>query len=148
MKAPIISLALAIAVALTAGCASRQQAGAVTGAGVGAAAGGAVTGDAVGMLLGAVVGAAIGSEIGRELDEYDRRQAALILERNRSYETSHWRNPDTGRDYRVTPEETFYRAEDQPCREFRMEAEVDGQWEDVYGTACRQPDGSWEVVST
>lgn len=34
------------------------------------------------------------------------------------------------------------------CREFQQEVTVGGKTEQAYGTACRQPDGSWEVVST
>ncbi len=34
------------------------------------------------------------------------------------------------------------------CREFLQEANIGGNSERVYGTACRNPDGSWEVVST
>ncbi len=34
------------------------------------------------------------------------------------------------------------------CREFQHEVTIGGKREQSYGTACRQPDGSWEVVST
>lgn len=34
------------------------------------------------------------------------------------------------------------------CREFLQEVIVGGKKEQAYGTACRQPDGSWEVIST
>ena len=34
------------------------------------------------------------------------------------------------------------------CREFQQEIKVGGVQERAYGTACRNPDGSWEVVST
>jgi len=34
------------------------------------------------------------------------------------------------------------------CREFLQEITVAGRNEQAYGTACRQPDGSWEVIST
>ncbi|MGD2136971.1 MAG: hypothetical protein PVJ66_09955 [Gammaproteobacteria bacterium] len=34
------------------------------------------------------------------------------------------------------------------CREFLQEVTVAGRAEQAYGTACRQPDGSWEVVAT
>lgn len=34
------------------------------------------------------------------------------------------------------------------CREFLQEINVAGRNEQAYGTACRQPDGSWEVIST
>lgn len=34
------------------------------------------------------------------------------------------------------------------CREFHQEVIIGGNKEQAYGTACRQPDGSWEVIST
>jgi hypothetical protein len=34
------------------------------------------------------------------------------------------------------------------CREFQQEVSIGGKREDAYGTACRNPDGSWEVIST
>jgi hypothetical protein len=34
------------------------------------------------------------------------------------------------------------------CREFQQEVTIAGKTEQAYGTACRQPDGTWEVIST
>ena len=34
------------------------------------------------------------------------------------------------------------------CREFQQEVTIAGKGEAAYGTACRNPDGSWEVIST
>lgn len=34
------------------------------------------------------------------------------------------------------------------CREFQQTVSIGGRTEQAYGTACRQPDGAWEVVST
>ena len=34
------------------------------------------------------------------------------------------------------------------CREFQQKVTVGGQTQEAYGTACMQPDGSWEIVST
>jgi hypothetical protein len=33
------------------------------------------------------------------------------------------------------------------CREFSKDAHISGRQQEIYGLACRQPDGSWEVVS-
>jgi surface antigen len=33
------------------------------------------------------------------------------------------------------------------CREFQHEVIVGGQREEAYGTACQQPDGSWQILS-
>lgn len=34
------------------------------------------------------------------------------------------------------------------CREFQQTVTIGGKTENAYGTACQQPDGAWEVVST
>lgn len=34
------------------------------------------------------------------------------------------------------------------CRDFQQEVTIGGSKERAYGTACRNSDGSWEVVST
>jgi len=34
------------------------------------------------------------------------------------------------------------------CREFQQEVTIGGKSESAYGTACRNSDGSWEVIST
>lgn len=36
----------------------------------------------------------------------------------------------------------------QYCREFQQDVTVGGTVERAYGTACRQPDGAWKIVST
>jgi len=138
--------ALAVVLSLTAGCATHEQAGTVAGAGVGAAAGHALTrGSVVGTLLGAIIGAAIGADIGRQMDAYDRERAAYALEYYASGEPYVWVNPDTGYEYRCTPTEPYDGAEG-PCRDFTMQTVIDGQPQDVHGTACRQPDGTWQMV--
>jgi hypothetical protein len=34
------------------------------------------------------------------------------------------------------------------CREFQQNVRVGGRTEQAYGTACRNPDGSWQVISS
>lgn len=34
------------------------------------------------------------------------------------------------------------------CREFRQAVSIGGKVEESYGTACRQPDGAWEIIPT
>jgi surface antigen len=127
---------------LTTSCATKRGSGAAVGAVAGGALGHVVGGDA-GLLVGAAVGGALGYTAGRAMEEEDRRRAAIALERNQPVE---WRNPGTGYEYRVEPMDTRY-LEGRECREFRLLAEVDGTPDEVYGTACRQPDGTWQVLS-
>ncbi|NND00439.1 MAG: hypothetical protein HKN85_09680 [Gammaproteobacteria bacterium] len=67
------------------------------------------------------------------------------LEKNKIGETASWSDPD-GSKHTVTPTATYYQG-DAPCRDFRQTVEIDGQTEIMVGKACRQPDGSWKLVS-
>ena len=46
-----------------------------------------------------------------------------------------------------TPVKTYQTDNGQYCREFQQTITVGGQTESAYGTACRQPDGSWQIVN-
>jgi surface antigen len=121
--------------------------GAAGGGLLGAAAGGGATGIAAGVLLGGLVGGATGSY----LDDQDRRTAAAttqhVLESKPSGTTTAWTNPDSGNSGTVTPTRTYQTANGQYCREFEQTVTIGGQPQKSYGTACRQPDGSWKIVS-
>ncbi|MDD3763354.1 MAG: RT0821/Lpp0805 family surface protein [Nevskiales bacterium] len=139
---------LALAMAVSACTMNQEQSGAVLGGAVGAAAGSAVgkgTGRTVAIILGALVGSQVGANIGRHMDEMDRIRTSQAMEYNRSGQSSAWRNPDTQVAYNVTPTKTYETAQG-PCREFTMDAEVGGEPNTVYGTACRQADGTWKIV--
>ncbi len=58
-----------------------------------------------------------------------------------------WRNPDADAQYKVTPVRSYENRAGRYCREYITEAVIGGRTETVYGTACRQPDGAWQVVS-
>lgn len=127
---------------LTTGCATKRGQGTAVGAIAGGALGGVVGGD-VGLVVGAAAGGALGYTAGRAMEEEDRRRMAYSLEQNQPVE---WSNPQTGYEYRVEPVDTRY-MRGRECREFRLLADVEGRPDEVHGTACRQPDGRWEVLS-
>jgi len=54
-----------------------------------------------------------------------------------------WVNPDSGTEGTFTPIGTHEGPEGQVCREYAVDAIIEGREEVVYGTACRLPDGSW-----
>jgi surface antigen len=97
---------------------------------------------------GAVLGALAGSEIGKSLDRADRaymgQTTQASLEHTRSGETSTWQNPDSGHTGSVTPTRTYQQNETY-CREFQQSVTIGGETERAYGTACRQPDGTWKI---
>ena len=151
--------ALAIAV-LVAGCQSGQggsEFGAKTGVGaaLGAAGGGllaaAVGGGGAGIAAGVLLGGLAGGALGSSLDAQDRRIASQnsqsALETAPSGTTTTWRNPDSGNSGTVTPTRTYQNNSGQYCREYQQTITVGGQQEQSYGTACRQPDGTWKIVS-
>lgn len=69
------------------------------------------------------------------------------LENNPTNQASTWVNPDTGVSGTVVPVRTFENDQGQPCREFQQTIVIGGKKEQGYGTACRQPDGTWRIVS-
>jgi len=133
---------------ITTSCATKEETGALAGALVGATVGSKVGkghGRAVAIFLGAVIGSQIGKAIGNHMDDHDRSQTVQILEHNKTYERSTWRNPDTGLLYSVEPTRTTTTATG-PCREFTLDAQIGGEDKQLYGTACRQADGSWKMI--
>lgn len=128
---------------------SRQTVGSISGAAVGGLVGslfGSGSGKVAATLGGAVLGGVIGGSIGRYMDENDRRYTSYALETVPTGEEYTWQNPDSGNRYAVTPAKTYYRGT-QPCREYTTSAVIGGKTEEVYGTACRMDDGSWQIVS-
>jgi surface antigen len=136
---------LAVAASTMTGCATREQTGQVIGGVAGAAAGSQVgggTGRTIATVGGAILGAAIGGAIGGRMDDNDLNRTGRALENARTGESVAWTNPDTGYRYDVTPIRT-YQAASGPCREYTMQAVIDGRNETINGTACRQADGTW-----
>jgi surface antigen len=69
------------------------------------------------------------------------------LETAPSGTTTSWRNPDSGNYGTITPQPAYQSSGGGYCREFQQTVTVGGRQESAYGTACRQPDGTWKVVS-
>lgn len=147
-KLAIATLAAALALAACETPPTKEQKGAVAGAVVGGVVGSTIgggSGRTAAIVAGTIAGALIGGNIGRKMDEADRIKAAQALETTPTGQHSTWRNPDNGNQYTVTPTRT-YEASAGPCREYTIDADVDGKPDQVRGTACRQPDGSWKTT--
>ena len=131
------------------GSCNRAALGTVLGGVVGGAVGAQVgkgSGRDTATVIGAIVGAVVGGSIGRSMDETDRYCTGQTLEYAQDRHPVAWRNPDTGGSYVVTPTRTYQRGE-RYCREYTTKATVAGRTQQVYGTACRQDDGSWQIVT-
>ena len=148
----VISGILALSVLTS--CETKQQQGALMGAAAGGLIGSQFGGDsggkALGIGIGALLGGLAGGAIGKSMDEQDKmkmqRTTQRALERSRTGQTSSWRNPDSGHSGTVTTTRTF-QNNGRYCREFTQTITVGGKTQKGYGTACRQPDGSWQIVS-
>lgn len=147
-----VALALSLSACESARNAPKQTAGSLLG-GVGGAVVGAQFGGGTGKLAttaaGALLGAWLGSEVGKSLDNADR--AALQQAQSSAYaapvgQPITWNNPQSGHYGSVTPTRDGTAADGSYCREFQNTVTIDGRTEHAYGTACRQPDGSWKIV--
>ncbi|MBI3418684.1 MAG: glycine zipper 2TM domain-containing protein [Proteobacteria bacterium] len=155
-KAPLaLTLALVCALSLTA-CESdnwgqKQTIGTLGGAAAGGLLGnqfGKGTGNVIATAIGVGVGGWLGNEIGASLDNADR--AKLQNAQYSSYnapvgQTIRWNNPQTGNSGTFTPVRDGTAANGAYCREFQQTVVISGRQQQAYGTACRQPDGSWQI---
>jgi len=126
--------------------------GAIGGAAVGSAIGGdGGTGSVIAVAAGTLAGAYIGQEIGKSLDRADRqamqRQTQYSLESTPSGNVTTWQNPDSGNSGTITPQPAYTNKANQYCREYQQTVTVGGKTQTAYGTACRQPDGTWKITN-
>ena len=133
---------------------NKQVLGTLAGAALGGLAGsqiGSGKGKMAAVGVGVLLGALAGGEIGKSLDRADRlmmkQTTQRALERQPSGSVSAWQNPDSGHSGTVTPRPAFQNTAGQYCREYQQTVTVGGQSQDAYGTACRQPDGTWKIVN-
>jgi surface antigen len=153
MLAPLLALALALG-ACAGEYGNKQTMGTLLGGGAGALVGaqfGKGSGQLAMTAVGTLVGAFIGAEAGRSLDKADRLYASRAehdaLEYIPTGGQATWQNPDSGNYGSVEPVRTYQSAAGAYCREYYHTVYVGGERQQAYGTACRQADGSWQVVN-
>jgi surface antigen len=132
---------------------NKANIGAVAGALAGGFAGSNVgkgSGKTLAIAAGALGGAYIGNQLGASLDRADQayynRTAQSAFETAKTGTSTRWQNPDSGNGGVFTPTKTFQTQDGNFCREFTQTIMVGGKKQEGYGTACRQPDGSWQIV--
>ncbi len=150
--------AAGLALLLLAGCVTqgnqKEFAGTLLGAGLGGLAGsqiGSGKGQLAAVAVGTLAGAFIGRGIGESLDNMDKLyadQARSQAQASPVGQTIAWSNPDSGHGGTVTAvrDGTEVRT-GAYCREYRTTVDVGGQTQTAYGTGCRQPDGTWQIVN-
>ena len=150
MRNILTVLTIAVTLSLGTSACTNEESGTIIGGILGGAAGSQVGkghGRTAATVVGAIAGGYIGGNIGRSMDDTDRLKVRHSLENNRTNESSSWTNPDSGNGYTVTPTSNYQTDSGHYCREYTTDVVVGGRREQAYGTACRQEDGSWNVVS-
>jgi surface antigen len=124
--------------------------GAVAGGLLGNAIGGSVGNRVAGALVVGALGGFLGNRVGAAMDDEDKRRAYAAqmqaLESGPSGAPVAWRNPDSGRYGNVVPGPA-YQMNNASCRQYTHTVYIDGQPQTQRGTACRNPDGTWAIIS-
>lgn len=77
---------------------------------------------------------------------YARAAASNVLASGGKDASVPWQNPQTGASGNITPLDTAYREDGQPCRDF-LASYMHGPAQDwLQGAACRTSSGAWEVM--
>jgi surface antigen len=129
---------------------NREALGSVLGGTLGGLAGsrmGRGDGRTAATIAGALLGVMVGKSIGRSMDEVDHYCTGQTLEYAQDNQAIQWQNPDSRSNYSVTPINTYEARDGRYCREYVTHSTIGGRQQETYGTACRQPDGSWQVVN-
>jgi len=131
------------------GAGPREGAGTIIGA-IGGGLLGSQFGSGSGRLIatgvGALLGAGVGQQVGRGLDGRDQYQLGQAS--NAALSTGQeqwWRNDQSGNYGSVEPGNA-YQTRNGYCREYQQTVYIGGKRQQAYGTACRQPDGEWQVM--
>lgn len=103
------------------------------------------SGQWAGIIGGAVLGGIVGNQVGQAMDRRDRLNMQSAIIQTPVGQQASWTNNKTHTTYVVRPTKN-YRKGNLYCREFRTRIYVAGKWQQGYGRACRQPDGSWRIV--
>ena len=100
--------------------------------------------------VGTLLGAFIGKEIGTSLDKADQQYAETAAKRAYTApvgERIFWNNPQSGNSGTITSTREGYNSAGTFCREYQQTVTVGRTTELAYGTACKQADGAWKIVT-
>lgn len=153
-----MGFSLAILLAGCGGISQNETTGTLLGGAAGAVVGsqfGKGSGKNAATAIGAVLGATVGREIGASLDETSRHRAGEAT--HRALEAADvgagitWENPaNTGTSAKGATVITRQGTDPQgrTCREFQQTVTIGGEEVQSYGTACRDDNGDWKLVSS
>lgn len=146
---------IALTVASMTGCTPGNNvpgstaAGAVAGGLLGSAISG---GSAYGIIGGALLGGIVGDQIGQAMDRQDRINMQSAIVNTPVNQEATWTSDQANAHgqhatYTVKPLKNYKTASHKYCREYETVVTVGGKTQKAYGKACRQPDGTWRIVS-
>jgi surface antigen len=98
-------------------------------------------GNTAATIAGTLIGATIASSYSSGRDCYEQVFETAPVGAPVSFQTA-----QANYNYTITPTRN-YETDGRYCREYQATATVGGRYQETYGTACRQPDGQWEVVN-
>ncbi len=138
-------------------CERQQQGNTAGGAIIGALAGGLLgnaisrgpqrgAGTAVGAIFGGIVGASIGRNMDCEQRSYAYDASYRGFEAGRPNQRYDWRDP-RGDAYGYVQVGEYYQERERRCATYTQQIYVHGRPETASGRACRQPDGTWQMMS-
>jgi surface antigen len=133
-------------IGISSGRCNREVVGTVVGGIVGGVIGNKLVHDRdkkLGTAAGVIIGAIVGNQIGRNMDDADANCTNQTLERAPDGQVVHWKNPDTGYQYAVTPYKSYQRDDGRYCRDYTtvVQSSKTNQYRQ---TACRSDQGLWE----
>jgi surface antigen len=105
-----------------------------------------------GAIGGALVGGVIGNQVGQYMDRQDKINMQSAIVNTPVNQEATWTSDKAGPNgrpvtYTVKPVRN-YTSHHRYCREYQTTITVGGKAKQpAYGKACRQPDGSWKIVS-
>jgi surface antigen len=104
-------------------------------------------GQALATVGGALLGGALGNSIGTSLDNADRNSYDIASQRAmETGQSQSWKNTHSGNYGTVYPSKRYTSVEGLYCREYNQTIYVDGVKHTGHGTACREEDGTWQII--
>ena len=132
------------------GTCNRTLLGQVLGGATGAALGSTIgkgNGRTAAIVGGGIIGAIVGGNIGHSMDRIDQSCVGQVLEHASDGRRVAWTDPNGGARYQITPDRPYQNQQGQYCRKYLTDAVIDGRNQQVSGLACRQPNGTWQMVN-
>lgn len=152
----LVVLTLVGALALSAaGCSQstgpNQSGGTILGAVAGGLIGsrfGAGGGKVAAVIAGTMLGGLLGSQVGKNMDDAARQEAYNAQYQAVSTGDAYsWKSSGANGPRGSVQPGPIYSESGRVCRQYTHTIIIDGRQERGVGTACRAPDGRWDIVS-